>query len=437
MEELVFCCHGPTLHDFRLFDRSVGDLSCHGEVKKERFMMNNTTIVQQPMRILGIFAHPDDESFCAGGTLASYVASGAKVMVVSATQGEAGQIRSVGAATRRTLGRVREEEFQRACQRLGVQHAVCLNYSDGMLQEVDQKVLIREIVEIIRTFRPDVVITFGHDGGYGHPDHIAISTATTMACAQSGEYNQFPEQLVAGLLPHRPAQLYHSHFPQQHQLLFEQLAHWLVQRKTRFRGTPEFAYMLSLLCEEATLLRYSSDHFDVNWYPKGFSIIEQREHSHSLYLILSGTADAIREDLDGTQHVLTRLEAGAFFGEEGVAYQKPYNAHVVAVENVTCLVFSPKAPTAFQGRGEDAHLTGCARNFEQDEEYSVRVTTCFDVRSYCQQKIEAIAAHHSQFPIVSDLLPLAIFQELMGREYFVSIPLFSEVEPGLRASQAA
>ncbi len=222
--------------------------------------MNNTLAALHPMRILGVFAHPDDESFCAGGTLARYVASGAEVMVVSATRGEAGQIRSAGVATRRTLGQVREQELYLACQRLGVQHTVCLDYGDGMLQEVDQDILIGGIVEIIRSFRPDVVITFGPDGGYGHPDHIAISAATTAACVRSGEGHHFPEQLAAGLAPHRPTQLFYSHFPHKRQLLLEQLAHWLVQTRTRFQGTSEFAYALLLLCEEATLLHYSCDH---------------------------------------------------------------------------------------------------------------------------------------------------------------------------------
>src|SRR5215472_5431470 len=208
--------------------------------------MNNTLAAQHPMRILGVFAHPDDESFCAGGTLASYVASGAEVMVVSATHGEAGQIRSAGVATRHTLGQVREQELSLACQRLGVQHAVCLDYGDGRLQEVDQDVLIGELVEIIRSFRPEVVITFGPDGGYGHPDHIAISAATTAACVRSGDSHQFPEQIAAGLAPHRPEQLYHSHFPPRPQLLLDQLVKWLVQAEKRFQGNLDFAYALLL-----------------------------------------------------------------------------------------------------------------------------------------------------------------------------------------------
>ena len=67
-------------------------------------------------------------------------------MVVSATRGEAGQIRSAGTATRRTLARVREQELQLACQRLGIQHARCLDYADGTLKDVDQEVLIKDIV---------------------------------------------------------------------------------------------------------------------------------------------------------------------------------------------------------------------------------------------------------------------------------------------------
>jgi LmbE family N-acetylglucosaminyl deacetylase len=175
--------------------------------------MKKNMTKSHPKRLLGVFAHPDDESFCAGGTFARSVAHGAEVMVVSATRGEAGQIRSAGMATRQTLAWVREQELQRAFQRLGSQHARCLDYADGTLKDVDQEVLIRDVVELIRSFRPDVVITFGYDGGYGHPDHMAISAATTAACLRSGDSYQFPEQIAAGLAPHHPEQLYHSHFP--------------------------------------------------------------------------------------------------------------------------------------------------------------------------------------------------------------------------------
>jgi len=399
--------------------------------------MRKNDAIQHPERILGVFAHPDDESFCAGGTFARSVATGAEIMVVSATRGEAGQIRSAGVATRRTLARVREQELYLSCQRLGVQHAMCLDYRDGMLQEVDPEVLIGEVVGIIRTFQPDLVITFGTDGGYGHPDHVAISAATTAACMRSADSRQFPEHMAAGLTPHQPSHLYHSYFPPKRQLLLNQLVQWLIEGKERFRGTPDFAYGLLLLCEEATLLHYSRDHFAVTWYPAGFSIIEQGEVPHSLYLILSGSADVIREGVDGRQQVLARLGPGAFFGEEGLAYQRPRNAHVVAAENITCLVFSPEAPTAYLGRGEEDYLNNSIGTTELDEEHMLGDILCTDVGPYIHRKVEAIAAHRSQFPIQPDMLPTSILQDLMGREYFVDISASVEVEPEFLAGGVA
>ena len=384
-------------------------------------------------RILGVFAHPDDETFCAGGTFAKYIASGAEVMVVSATHGEAGQIRTPGVATRRALAAVREQELHLACQRLGVQHAMCLEYVDGSLSSVDAEELIGQLVHIIRSFRPDVVITFGPDGGYGHPDHIAISAATTDACHRSAQSDQFRAQLAAGLLVHQPTRVLYSHFPSKRHLLVEYLVQWLMQDKKRFRGTVDFAYALLLLCEEATLLRYSSDHFDVSWYPTGVSIIEQGEQANSLYLILSGSVDVIREADDGSMEVLARLEPGAFFGEEGLARRAPRNAHVVAAENVTCLVFSPGAPAAFLGRGEKAHL-GRLSVSEEGEEQAARLTTCIEVGSYLPQKVAAIAAHRSQYAFEADLVPLPILQELMGKEYFVDAYPVPEIETELLLS---
>src|SRR6266536_2611720 len=209
--------------------------------------MTNILAIQHSKRILGVFAHPDDESFCAGGPFAKYIATGAAVMVVSATRGEAGPIRMPSVATRRALGAVREQELHLACQQLGIQHARCLDHRDGTLKDVDQEVLTRQVTEIIRTFKPDAVITFGPDGGYGHPDHIAIGTATTAACALAGDTAAFPEQIEIGLAPHTPAALYHSHFPRSRMLLHERLVQWLVAQDQRFRGSFDFIQAVLLL----------------------------------------------------------------------------------------------------------------------------------------------------------------------------------------------
>jgi hypothetical protein len=259
---------------------------------------------------------------------------------------------------------------------------------------------------------------------------IAISAATTAACLRSAQLDQFPAQLAAGLPTHQPACLYHSYFPSKRQLLFEQLVQWLMQAEKRFRGTLDFTYALTLLCEEASLLRYSSDHFALSWYPAGISIIEQGEQANSLYLILSGSVDVICEAEDGSMEMLARLEAGAFLGEEGLARRAPRHAHVVAAENVTCQVFSPEPPTAFLGRGEGAHLGSLSAN-QQTEGLATGATTRIDVGQYLQQKSAAIAAHRSQYAMEAEMLPLAILQELMGWEYFICVYPAPEIETEL------
>ena len=383
-------------------------------------MQNQVKRHKRP-RLLGVFAHPDDETFCAGGTLAKYVAAGWEVMVVSATRGQAGQIRDPLAATRRTLGQAREREFYAACEQLGIHHAHLLDYMDGTLQEVEEHELTGAVVEIIRAFRPDIVITFGPDGAYGHPDHIAIGAATTRAFEQAGSSRHFPEQLAAGRRPHRPAQLYYSYFPPSRLLLRDRLAHWLASSTTRFQGTAEFTRALPLFAVEATTLRYASDHVDVEWFPSGSHIVEQNEPGANLYLILSGYTDVIQEDADGTRRTLARLGPGEFFGELAIVHQQPRAAHVVAVDDVTCLVLAPGAPSTFAGRGADARLLEAGSADGMVEEQTAGALVPVDVSAYVSQKIAAVAAHRTQYPIAPDILPRELLQELLGREYFVRV----------------
>src|SRR6516225_7286272 len=122
-------------------------------------------------RLLGVFAHPDDEVFCAGGTLARAAEAGAEVMIVSATRGERGQIRDPAAATRPTLGAVREGELRAAAAELGVPRVQVLDYADGTLPH-HRSSLGAAIADIMRQFDPDTVFTFGAGGGYGPPDHV-------------------------------------------------------------------------------------------------------------------------------------------------------------------------------------------------------------------------------------------------------------------------
>ena len=162
-------------------------------------------------RLLGVFAHPDDETFCAGGTFARYAGQGAEIMVVSATRGQAGQIRDAAAGTRRTIAAVREAELRLACERLGITTVRCLDHVDGTLADAGFPALVEEVAEVIGEFRPDIVITFGPDGGYGHPDHVTISAATTAACQRAAGPGHRPDRAATrparapAVLPALPA----------------------------------------------------------------------------------------------------------------------------------------------------------------------------------------------------------------------------------------
>ena len=391
--------------------------------------MKNLDDESGDLRLLGVFAHPDDETFCAGGTMAKYVAAGAEAMVVSFTRGEAGQIRDAGAATRRTLGQVREQELRQACKHLGIQNVMCLDYGDGKLKDVASRTLVGKVVQIIRTFRPEIVFTFGEEGAYGHPDHIAISSVTTDACRLAGHEDQFTEQIAEGLSPHSPAQLSHSHFPRNRLLLMDHLVRWLTSLDKRFRGSPDFIQGLTLFASESTTMGFNSDHVKVGWYPPGFYIIEQGEPATSLYLILSGRADVLREDSTGAMSKVAQLGPGEFVGEVGLAYGQPRNAHVVALDSVTCLVFSPGQPTVFAGRGKGAQFA-TATVETNVEGTAIMATTCIDVSEYIPQKVAAMVAYRTQYHISSDMFPEAALREMLGHEYFVRIypPIEMETE---------
>jgi LmbE family N-acetylglucosaminyl deacetylase len=375
-----------------------------------------------------VFAHPDDETFCAGGTFARYAKDGAEIMVVSATRGQAGQIRDARVGTRRTIGAVREAELRLACERLGVTHVRCWDYLDGALAEADFGALVGQVVRLIREFQPEVVISFGPDGGYGHPDHITISEAATEACRQ------------ARVDP--PYRLYHSYFPPHDVLLMDRLASWLTSQPSRFAGTMDFVHSLLLLADEAGTMGFIRDHAQVRWFPAGCYVVEQGEAASELFMILSGRADAWQELPDGSRKELRRMGPGEFFGELGVAGNQPRSAHVVAAEGLTCLVFSPAAPTLFAGRGEGARLTGPAPgaiveaggavDAEGAGGAGVGVATArLDVTDHIEAKVDALCAYRSQFPLEQDMFPDFLLKELFGREYFIQVLPARRVETDL------
>ena len=159
------------------------------------------------LRLLCVFAHPDDESMGMGGALAKYAARGVDTYLVCATRGERGWFspgqQNPGPVA---LGQLREEELQKAVRELGMAGLCFLDYLDGEVDKADPAEAIGKIVTHIRRVMPQVVVTFPPDGNYGHPDHIAVGQFTTAAivCAADAGYPD-PENFAA----YRVSKLYY------------------------------------------------------------------------------------------------------------------------------------------------------------------------------------------------------------------------------------
>jgi small redox-active disulfide protein 2 len=136
----------------------------------------------EEVSLLAIFAHPDDESNAAGGTLARYAREGADVTLVSATRGESG----IAGLAPEAAGVVRERELRAAGIALGARDVRFLGYRDGELGHVDEKEAVARIGALLREIKPQVVVTFGPDGISGHADHIAVSRWVTTAFDEVG-----------------------------------------------------------------------------------------------------------------------------------------------------------------------------------------------------------------------------------------------------------
>ena len=159
------------------------------------------------LRLMCVFAHPDDESLGTGGTLARYRAEGVETHLVTATRGERGWF---GAPEENpgleALGRLREAELRSAARVLGINSVTFLDYIDGNLDQAPPTEATDKIAHHLRRVKPHVVITFPPDGAYGHPDHIAISQFTQAAIvrAASPAYRD-----PSGYEPHAVPKLYY------------------------------------------------------------------------------------------------------------------------------------------------------------------------------------------------------------------------------------
>src|SRR5215831_15807668 len=135
--------------------------------------------------ILGVFAHPDDETSCAGGTFSRYAHAGVEIYVVTATRGEQGMLGTHGqVVTREDLPGVREAELRTVLHMYGAKPPIFLGYRDQEVSHANADELIAKIAAVMAALTPDVVLTFGPMGLSGHPDHVAVHRATVAAFHQ-------------------------------------------------------------------------------------------------------------------------------------------------------------------------------------------------------------------------------------------------------------
>ncbi|HUF67822.1 MAG TPA: PIG-L family deacetylase [Longimicrobiales bacterium] len=177
------------------------------------------------LRLMGVFAHPDDESLGTGGVLARYALEGVETYVVTATRGQKGRYKDNTNRPDEEVGRIRERELRSAAAVLGVREVTLLDYIDGELDRADPHEVIARIAAELRRLRPDVLMTFAPDGAYGHPDHIAISQFTTAATVAAA----VPDASIEGE-PHAVTKLYYIAWPEPKWNAYEAALKKLVSR---------------------------------------------------------------------------------------------------------------------------------------------------------------------------------------------------------------
>jgi LmbE family N-acetylglucosaminyl deacetylase len=168
-------------------------------------------VVADKLTLVAIFAHPDDEAFGTGGTLSKYAHEGVDVHLVIATLGEAGRMADPAVSLTQPIDVIREQELRCACTSYGVENLHLLGYMDGQTTIVPQSAAVYKIVRLLRQLKPQVVVSFGPEGVYGHYDHLAVHRWATAAVQLAGEAEWWPGAGPA----HQVAKFYHRAMPQE------------------------------------------------------------------------------------------------------------------------------------------------------------------------------------------------------------------------------
>ncbi len=172
-----------------------------------------------------VHAHPDDETISTGGIMARYSRAGDRVICVTCTGGEEGDIVVPELDTPENharLAELRADELRRALEVLGPIESRRLGYRDsgmmgspanetrGNLWTADVDEAAGRLVGIVRELRPQVIVSYNDFGGYGHPDHIRAAQLAVLAFERAGDAAWYPEQIMDGLAPWQPLKRYQS-----------------------------------------------------------------------------------------------------------------------------------------------------------------------------------------------------------------------------------
>jgi mycothiol conjugate amidase Mca len=182
--------------------------------------------MNEPLTLMIVHAHPDDEVIGSGGTLAHYSDEGINTVLVTATLGEEGEIVVSDLDTPENharLAEIRREELRKATEILGIKHQEFLGYRDsGMVgrpsnehpecfHQADLDEATGRLVRLVRAYRPQLLISYNAAGGYGHPDHIACHKVTLATFGAAADPARYPEAGPAWM----PLKLYEMSFPRE------------------------------------------------------------------------------------------------------------------------------------------------------------------------------------------------------------------------------
>ena len=156
--------------------------------------------------LLVVMAHPDDESMGCGGVILRHTRAGVNAHLICATYGEAGWTGKPPGAKRADLAEIRAGELEKAAHALGLSHVELWDYPDGSVAVSDQQEITHRIWEQISKVRPRAVVGWGPDGGYGHPDHIAMGACTDAAVGAMAEGDRPALYHIA--IDHQAAEFY-------------------------------------------------------------------------------------------------------------------------------------------------------------------------------------------------------------------------------------